>query len=92
MHKSDYNELHHKVITIKDQHYFRGLRDTYVLLILLLQKCLSVAKAMDPSATASSEKVKFLIHADLLYEIVLFGLADKDTKVSQSSKLVHISP
>ena len=46
----------------------------------MFQSCLSVSKATDPGST-SCEKAKFLINSDLLYDVVVFGLADKDSKV-----------
>ena len=52
----------------------------YLHITCIFQSCLSVAKATDPGST-SCEKVKFLINSDLLYEIIVFGLADKDSKV-----------
>jgi len=62
----------------------------YMLVRLFcIQKSLSVAKAMDPAAASSCDKAKFLIHADLLYEIVLFGLADKNTKVTVDLGLLN---
>ena len=48
----------------------------------MFQSCLSVSKATDPGST-SCEKAKFLINSDLLYEVVVFGLADKDSKVGK---------
>jgi len=51
----------------------------------VLQSNLSVSKATDPGST-SCEKVRFLINADILYEIVVFGLADKDAKVTKVYK------
>ena len=51
-----------------------------ILNAFIFQSCLSVSKATDPGST-SCEKAKFLINSDLLYEVVVFGLADKDSKV-----------
>ncbi|XP_053402564.1 rotatin-like [Mercenaria mercenaria] len=53
----------------------------YTTVLHIVQAQLSVSKASDPSST-SCLKVKFIINADILYEIVVFGLADKDAKVA----------
>jgi len=55
----------------------------------VLQSNLSVSKATDPGST-SCEKVRFLINADILYEIVVFGLADKDAKVTKVYKNIFL--
>lgn len=41
-----------------------------------------MAKATDPGSS-SSEKVRYIIQADMLYEIIVFGLADKNMKVKK---------
>lgn len=47
---------------------------------VMLQGCLSVDEASDPNSDACMLS-RFLLDPDVLYEISVFGLADKDTKV-----------
>ncbi|XP_052274853.1 rotatin-like isoform X2 [Dreissena polymorpha] len=53
----------------------------YSNVLQVVKSSLSVMKACEPGST-SSEKAKFLLNSDILYEIVQFGLADKDDQVS----------
>lgn len=63
----------------------------YIIVQQLVQCNLSVTKAIDPSSTCC-DKVKFLLNSDILYEMIVFGLADKDGKVSSvaSEILCHL--
>ncbi|XP_060587035.1 rotatin-like, partial [Ruditapes philippinarum] len=53
----------------------------YINVLNTVKTHLSVAKASDPTST-SCLKVKFIINADILYEVIVFGLADKDAKIA----------
>ncbi|KAL4234763.1 hypothetical protein ACF0H5_006405 [Mactra antiquata] len=54
---------------------------TYTTVLQSIQNNLSVSNATDPTST-SCNKVKYLLHSDILHEIVVFGLADTVQVVS----------
>lgn len=57
---------------------------TYNTIFQVIKGCLSVDEASDPNSDACMLS-RFLLDPDVLYEISVFGLADKDTKVSKTA-------
>ncbi|XP_052063673.1 rotatin-like [Mytilus californianus] len=57
---------------------------TYSTIFQVIKGCLSVDEASDPNSDACMLS-RFLLDPDILYEISVFGLNDKDTKVSKTS-------
>ncbi|KAK3086250.1 hypothetical protein FSP39_015771, partial [Pinctada imbricata] len=75
--------LSHPILNVRQQAYSTAIQ--------VLKGSLSIEEASDPSSRACYLS-RFLFHPDVLYQIVVFGLADQDSVVSKlaTDVLCHI--
>ncbi|XP_052815197.1 rotatin-like isoform X2 [Mya arenaria] len=84
-HYEDHKARYKKLLLQLLAHPIGKLRlGVFTAVLQCVKTNLSVLKASEPGST-SCEKVRFIIDADILYEIIVFGLADKDTKVANAA-------
>ncbi|XP_052818061.1 rotatin-like [Mya arenaria] len=84
-HYEDHKARYKKLLLQLLAHPIGKLRlSVFTAVLQCVKTNLSVLKASEPGST-SCEKVRFIIDADILYEIIVFGLADKDTKVANAA-------